>query len=212
MALFPVRTPRVLLSQHAHPLARLGRRQEITTTASRPGSAPPSDTPPSRPTDDDIEAVIQMATANSLLSPAGSLRDTRTQLFVGNVSPLCFFHIHFHLLPPMPAICITTFRAFWLASSRLPDSQLRSSSVRAAHSFTSLFASHVYGNVTREAQFGFGRPLRLSLGPAPREMFMPFSVHPEARISRFLERGVTDVLGINIYSDQAPCGDTGSHC
>jgi len=44
-------------------------------------------------TDDDIEAIIQMATSTRLSSDGrpGQPRDTRTQLFVGNVH----FLIHF---------------------------------------------------------------------------------------------------------------------
>lgn len=45
-------------------------------------SAPPA------PTNDDIEAVIQMATSSAMSKDSRSpapLRDTRTQLFVGNV-------------------------------------------------------------------------------------------------------------------------------
>ena len=53
--------------------------QETTTT--RHGSRPPT------PTNDAIEAVIQMATASapSPASPSFPLRDTRTQLFVANL-------------------------------------------------------------------------------------------------------------------------------
>ena len=39
----------------------------------------------SHPTDDAIEAVIQQATATAPYSRSAPLRDTRTQLFVGNV-------------------------------------------------------------------------------------------------------------------------------
>lgn len=53
-----------------------------------------SSTPSLTPSNDDIEAVIQMATSDaraSLDGRAGPLRDTRTQLFVGNVSDLTLF-------------------------------------------------------------------------------------------------------------------------
>lgn len=47
------------------------------------------------PSDDAIEAIIQQATsaATPYPRPAGPLRDTRTQLFVGNV--LLFFFFRF---------------------------------------------------------------------------------------------------------------------
>ena len=45
------------------------------------------------PTDDAIEAIIQQATSAAPSKPSGSLRDTRTQLFVGNV--LLFFFFRF---------------------------------------------------------------------------------------------------------------------
>lgn len=53
----------------------------------RPPSVPKSPSPPYKPTNDDIEAVIQMATSGRP-SPDGRPvppRDTRTQLFVGNL-------------------------------------------------------------------------------------------------------------------------------
>ena len=40
------------------------------------------------PSNDDIEAVIRMATAASADRSPAPLKDTRTQLFVGNVCPL----------------------------------------------------------------------------------------------------------------------------
>ena len=47
-----------------------------------------------RPSDDAIEAIIQQATSAAPYSrPGGPLRDTRTQLFVGNV--LLFFFFRF---------------------------------------------------------------------------------------------------------------------
>lgn len=60
---------------------------------SRPASAhPKSPSPPPQPSNDDIEAVIQMATA-SRQNPdgrSGPPKDTRTQLFVGNVTSVFF--------------------------------------------------------------------------------------------------------------------------
>ena len=54
-------------------------------------SPPPPLPPVSAPSNADIEAVIQMATSKQSLLPVP--KDTRTQLFVGNVrpSPLIFF-------------------------------------------------------------------------------------------------------------------------
>jgi hypothetical protein len=52
-------------------------------------SSPTSGPAPSlgMPTDDDIEAIIQMATSARPSSRVSPLKDTRTQLFVGNVRP-----------------------------------------------------------------------------------------------------------------------------
>lgn len=44
-----------------------------------------SDLPPPIPSNDDIEGVIRMVTASSVDRPQAALRDTRTQLFVGNL-------------------------------------------------------------------------------------------------------------------------------
>lgn len=55
-----------------------------------PSSAPPT------PTNDAIEAIIQMATSSEISQDSRSLaplRDTRTQLFVGNVW-MSFEHPH----------------------------------------------------------------------------------------------------------------------
>lgn len=60
---------------------------------SRPASArPKSPSPPPPPSNDDIEAVIQMATASrqNLDGRSGPPKDTRTQLFVGNVTFVSF--------------------------------------------------------------------------------------------------------------------------
>lgn len=75
--------------------------------ASRPSSVPTSSpSPPLALTNDDIEAVIQMATS-ARPSPdgrTGPLRDTRTQLFVGNVrrTPLALGHHGFDERPQLP--------------------------------------------------------------------------------------------------------------
>ncbi|KAF4564618.1 hypothetical protein EYR40_010785 [Pleurotus pulmonarius] len=63
------------------------------SSACSPSPAPvPSTQPPRTPTNDDIEAIIQMATSNTSRNtpdgrggPGGPPRDTRTQLFVGNL-------------------------------------------------------------------------------------------------------------------------------
>jgi hypothetical protein len=53
------------------------------------------------PTDDAIEAVIQQATSAAPYSrPASGLRDTRTQLFVGNV-------LLFSFLDFSPLLCLS---------------------------------------------------------------------------------------------------------
>jgi len=61
-------------------------RHSCLPQPSPPTSPPPEHSAPSRstPTNDDIEAVIKLATS-SLPSIDRPLRDTRTQLFVGNV-------------------------------------------------------------------------------------------------------------------------------
>jgi hypothetical protein len=62
--------------------------QDLTGPSSVQHSSSP--TPSLPPSNDDIEAVIQMATsARSTPDGRGGLRDTRTQLFVGNVRA-CF--------------------------------------------------------------------------------------------------------------------------
>lgn len=71
-------------------------------------SAPLLSRTPSTLTNDDIEAVIQMATSSSRPSPdgrSGPLKDTRTQLFVGNVcSTFQFLYAH----PPTPPFSFRT--------------------------------------------------------------------------------------------------------
>jgi hypothetical protein len=55
----------------------------------------------SNPSDDAIEAIIQQATSAAPYSrPGGPLRDTRTQLFVGNV--LLFSSLDF-----WPLLCVS---------------------------------------------------------------------------------------------------------
>ncbi len=75
------------------------RRNIHQSLASRPTSTHHSSpSPPSQPSNDDIEAVIQMATS-SRQTPDGRtapVKDTRTQLFVGNVRSI--FAIFFVLL------------------------------------------------------------------------------------------------------------------
>ncbi len=55
---------------------------------------------PGGPTNDDIEAIIQAATSSGRSTHVGGnpLRDTRTQLFVGNVSPF-FLPFFFQIIP-----------------------------------------------------------------------------------------------------------------
>lgn len=62
----------------------LPRYRSLSTTM----SSPPVSERASQPSDDDIEAVIKQATSSRPSPPGGPLpgKDTRTQLFVGNVS------------------------------------------------------------------------------------------------------------------------------
>lgn len=62
-----------------------GQQQTASGSASAPGPASHSQTSP--PTDDVIEAVIQQATSARATPDGRPLRDTRTQLFIGNVRP-----------------------------------------------------------------------------------------------------------------------------
>ncbi|KAH9852327.1 hypothetical protein C2E23DRAFT_196860 [Lenzites betulinus] len=106
----------------AHPATSLSLGD--TNTGSIPhhlSSTPSGDPSPSRPsaagtgpTNDDIEAVIQMAMASSN-SPrtTNPPRDTRTQLFVGNVRPSrsCFLSFaHVHLQAPLVALRVPSRR------------------------------------------------------------------------------------------------------
>lgn len=73
---------------HTHNSSPSYRRNFHQPLVSRPTSAlPQSPSPPAQPTNDDIEAVIQMATSARQTPDgrSGPLKDTRTQLFVGNV-------------------------------------------------------------------------------------------------------------------------------
>lgn len=86
---------------HAHPMnnTTANNTSYPSSSACSPSPAPvPSTQPPRTPTNDDIEAIIQMATSNTSRNtpdgrggPGGPPRDTRTQLFVGNVSVYTFF-------------------------------------------------------------------------------------------------------------------------
>jgi hypothetical protein len=73
--LMPSLSPSVIpISQQDYSVPHLEQRAHLST--------------PPAPTNDDIEAVIQMATSSGMSQDSRSpapLRDTRTQLFVGNV-------------------------------------------------------------------------------------------------------------------------------
>jgi hypothetical protein len=77
-----------------------------------PSSNPPPPFPVHPPTSDEIDAVIQQATSS--VSSDGRhvpLKDTRTQLFVGNVRSSLF---------PFPLSFYFIFFPFWPLSPRLP--------------------------------------------------------------------------------------------
>jgi hypothetical protein len=77
-------------SDIAHPLLH-ATKSEIFKDSSSSSSVHNLSSPiPFPPSNDDIEAVIQMATSarSSPDGRAGPVKDTRTQLFVGNVSTL----------------------------------------------------------------------------------------------------------------------------
>jgi hypothetical protein len=73
---------------HQPRLTRVIKSSPLTHRSSSPTVAPSSNGVPSPPSNSQIEAVIQMATSNAASSEGRNPgRDTRTQLFVGNVSP-----------------------------------------------------------------------------------------------------------------------------
>ena len=80
-------TQTVRFSMSRHPLASFNGLLSVQPRSSRASSTATSPDPPYKLSNDDIEAVIQMATT-ARPTPDGRPvppRDTRTQLFVGNV-------------------------------------------------------------------------------------------------------------------------------